>query len=93
MGLKKIFNISTSIVFKIKDIINLAKNIPKNLPTELPNQQVTKDIIITAQNVYVNGKNQNSPMSPPYPEKEKTQPSGPTKKNNLPQIPIGFGID
>lgn len=90
LGLKKIFNISTSIVFKIKDIINLAKNIPKNLPTELPNQQVTKDIIITAQNVYVNGKNQNSPMSPSYPEKEKTQPSGPTKKNNLPQIPIGF---
>ncbi len=90
LGLKKIFNISTSIVFKIKDIINLAKNIPKNMPTELPNQQVTKDIIITAQNVYVNGKNQNFPMSPSYPEKEKTQPSGPTKKNNLPQIPIGF---
>ena len=86
IGLKKIFNITIKIGSKIKEIIEAAKGIPKNLPTDLPNQKNAKDIIINAQNVYVNGKNQpdevpaptpNEPSAPPT-DKPKTPPAKPT---------------
>lgn len=86
LGLKKIYGITVNIITKIKDIINLAKNVPQNLPTELPNQKNAKDIIINAQNVYVNGKNQpgetpptipNEPSAPPA-DKPKNPPAKPT---------------
>lgn len=90
IGLKKIFSITIKISSKIKEIIEAAKGIPKNLPTDVPNQKNIKDIIVNAQNVYVNGKNQpgetppvvpNEPSAPPT-DKPKTPPAKPTIWSN-----------
>ena len=84
LGLKKIYNLSTSIIAKIKDIINSSKNLPSSLPTNVPGSQTTKDMIVTAQNVYINGKNQPNNNAPtPIPNEPTKQP--PTEKS--PTVP------
>lgn len=92
-GAKKFYNIIAKSVQSVKNLIDIAKGIPKdlpgsvpdNLPTNLPGQTV-KDIILNAQNVYVNGKNQpgetppvvpNEPSAPPT-DKPKNPPAKPT---------------
>ena len=92
-GAKKFYNIVAKSVQSVKNLIDIAKGIPKNipgsvpnnLPTNLPGQNV-KDIVLNAQNVYVNGKNQpgevpapapNEPNVPPT-DKPKAPPAKPT---------------
>lgn len=92
-GARKFYNIVAKSVQSVKKLIDIAKGIPKdlpgsvpnNLPTNLPGQNV-KDIILNAQNVYVNGKNQpgevpaptpNEPSAPPT-DKPKTPPAKPS---------------
>ena len=88
-GAKKFYNIVAKSVQSVKNLIDIAKGVPKDLPGTLPNNlptnlpgQTVKDIILNAQNVYVNGKNQpgevpaptqNEPNTPPT-DKPKTQP-------------------
>lgn len=96
-GAKKFYNIVAKSVQSVKNLIDIAKGIPKdlpgsvlnNLPTNLPGQTV-KDVILNAQNVYVNGKNQpgetppivpNEPSAPPT-DKPKTPPAKPTIWSN-----------
>lgn len=97
-GAKKFYNIVAKSVQSVKNLIDIAKGIPKdlpgsvpsNLPTNLPGQTV-KDIILNAQNVYLNGKNQpgetpppvvpNEPSAPPT-DKPKTPPAKPTIWSN-----------
>lgn len=92
-GAKKFYNIVAKSVQSIKNLIDIAKGIPKNIPGTLPNNlptnlpgQNVKDIILNAQNVYVNGKNQpgevpapapNEPNVPPT-DKPKAPPAKPT---------------
>lgn len=92
-GAKKFYNIVAKSVQSIKNLIDIAKGIPKNIPGTLPNNLLTnfpgqnvKDIILNAQNVYVNGKNQpgevpapapNEPNVPPT-DKPKAPPAKPT---------------
>lgn len=85
IGLKKIFSITIKISSKIKEIIEAAKGIPKNLPTDVPNQKNIKDIIVNAQNVYVNGKN--IPSGGGVPTPVPNTPDNPNKiPNNKPSI-------
>lgn len=96
-GAKKFYNIVAKSVQSVKNLIDIAKGItkdlpgsvPNNLPTNLPGQTV-KDVILNAQNVYVNGKNQpgetppivpNEPSAPPT-DKPKTPPAKPTIWSN-----------
>ena len=96
-GAKKFYNIVAKSVQSVKNLIDIAKGIPKNilgsvpdnLPTNLPGQNV-KDIVLNAQNVYVNGKNQpgevpapapNEPNVPPT-DKLKAPPAKPTIWSN-----------
>lgn len=92
-GAKKFYNIVAKSVQSVKNLIDIAKGIPKNIPGTLPNNlptnlpgQNVKDIILNAQNVYVNGKNQpgevpapapNEPNVPPT-DKPKAPPAKPT---------------
>lgn len=92
-GAKKFYNIVAKSVQSIKNLIDIAKGIPQNIPGTLPNNlptnlpgQNVKDIILNAQNVYVNGKNQpgevpapapNEPNVPPT-DKPKAPPAKPT---------------
>lgn len=92
-GAKKFYNIIAKSVQSVKNLIDIAKGIPKDLPGSVPNNlptnlpgQTVKDIILNAQNVYVNGKNQpgetppvvpNEPSAPPT-DKPKTPPAKPT---------------
>ena len=92
-GAKKFYNIVAKSVQSVKRLIDIAKGIPQNVPGTLPNNlpnslpgQSAKDIILNAQNVYVNGKNQpgetppvvpNEPSAPPT-DKPKTPPAKPT---------------
>lgn len=87
IGLKKIFNITIKIGSKIKEIIEAAKGIPKNLPTDLPNQKNAKDIIINAQNVYVNGKT-TSASKPNNNSSTILGPNGKPLPSSRPQPPI-----
>lgn len=96
-GAKKFYNIVAKSVQSVKRLIDIAKGIPQNVPGTLPNNlpnslpgQSAKDIILNAQNVYVNGKNQpgetppvvpNEPSAPPT-DKPKTPPAKPTIWNN-----------
>lgn len=86
LGLKKIYSITANIITKIKDIINISKGVPNKLPTGVDGLSNTKDMTITAQNVYVNGKNQpgetppvvpNEPSAPPT-DKPKSSPTKPS---------------
>lgn len=93
-GAKRFYNIVAKSVQSVKNLIDIAKGIlpgsvPNNLPTNLPGQTV-KDVILNAQNVYVNGKNQpgetppivpNEPSAPPT-DKPKTPPAKPTIWSN-----------
>ena len=92
-GAKKFYNIVAKSVQSVKNLIDIAKGIPKDLPGSVPNNlptnlpgQTVKDIILNAQNVYVNGKNQpgetppvvpNEPSAPPT-DKPKNPPAKPT---------------
>ena len=92
-GAKKFYNIVAKSVQSVKNLIDIAKGIPKDLPGSVPNNlptnlpgQTVKDVILNAQNVYVNGKNQpgetppivpNEPSAPPT-DKPKTPPAKPT---------------
>lgn len=92
-GAKKFYNIVAKSVQSVKNLIDIAKGIPKDLPGSVPNNlptnlpgQTVKDIILNAQNVYVNGKNQpgetpptipNEPSAPPA-DKPKNPPAKPT---------------
>lgn len=92
-GARKFYNIVAKSVQGVKNLIDIAKGIPKNLPDSVPDKlptnipgQTVKDIILNAQNVYVNGKNQpgktpptvpNEPSAPPT-DKPKTPPAKPT---------------
>lgn len=90
-GARKFYNIVAKSVQSVKSLIDIAKGIPQNVPGTLPNNlpnslpgQSTKDIILNAQNVYVNGKNQPSEMPPVTPNEPSTPPtdkpkSSPTK--------------
>ena len=96
-GAKKFYNIVAKSVQSVKRLIDIAKGIPQNVPGTLPNNlpnslpgQSAKDIILNAQNVYVNGKNQpgetppvvpNEPSAPPT-DKPKTPPAKPTIWSN-----------
>ena len=89
-GAKKFYNIVAKSVQSVKNLIDIAKGIPKDLPGSVPNNlptnlpgQTVKDVILNAQNVYVNGKNQpgetppivpNEPSAPPT-DKPKTPPA------------------
>ncbi len=86
-GLKKIYNMATNTAKKITSIIELAKDIPKSLPSDLPTNnlptQTTKELIINAQNVYVNGKNQpNDNIPTPSPNEPNKAP-----KDKSPTVP------
>lgn len=92
-GAKKFYNIVAKSVQSVKNLIDIAKGIPKDLPGSVPNNlptnlpgQTVKDVILNAQNVYVNGKNQpgetppvvpNEPNVPPT-DKPKAPPAKPT---------------
>lgn len=92
-GAKKFYNIVAKSVQSVKNLIDIAKGIPKDLPGSVPNNlptnlpgQTVKDVILNAQNVYVNGKNQpgetppivpNEPSAPPT-DKPKAPPAKPT---------------
>ena len=92
-GAKKFYNIVAKSVQSVKNLIDIAKGIPKDLPGSVPNNlptnlpgQTVKDIILNAQNVYVNGKNQpgetppvvpNEPSAPPT-DKPKSSPTKPS---------------
>lgn len=92
-GAKKFYNIVAKSVRSVKNLIDIAKGIPKDLPGSVPNNlptnlpgQTVKDVILNAQNVYVNGKNQpgevpapapNEPNVPPT-DKPKAPPAKPT---------------
>lgn len=96
-GAKKFYNIVAKSVQSVKNLIDIAKGIPKDLPGSVPNNlptnlpgQTVKDVILNAQNVYVNGKNQpgetppivpNEPSAPPT-DKPKTPPAKPTIWSN-----------
>ena len=97
-GAKKFYNIVAKSVQSVKNLIDIAKGIPKDLPGSVPNNlptnlpgQTVKDIILNAQNVYLNGKNQpgetpppvvpNEPSAPPT-DKPKTPPAKPTIWSN-----------
>lgn len=84
LGLTKIYNLVTKVAKKINTVIDLAKNIPENLPTK--NQMpTTKDLVVNAQNVYVNGKNAPSGTDVPAPAPsipDKT-PKAPTNKPTI----------
>lgn len=96
-GAKKFYNIVAKSVQSVKNLIDIAKGIPKDLPGSVPNNLPTnlpgrtvKDVILNAQNVYVNGKNQpgetppivpNEPSAPPT-DKPKTPPAKPTIWSN-----------
>lgn len=96
-GARKFYNIVAKSVQSVKRLIDIAKGIPQNVPGTLPNNlpnslpgQSAKDIILNAQNVYVNGKNQpgetppvvpNEPSAPPT-DKPKTPPAKPTIWSN-----------
>lgn len=96
-GAKKFYNIVAKSVQSVKNLIDIAKGIPKDLPGSVPNNlptnlpgQTVKDVILNAQNVYVNGKNQpgetppvvpNEPSEPPT-DKPKTPPAKPTIWSN-----------
>lgn len=80
-GAKKFYNIVAKSVQSVKNLIDIAKGIPQNVPGTLPNNlpsnlpgQNIKDIILNAQNVYVNGKNQPNEVPPTTPN----EPSAPT---------------
>lgn len=87
LGLKKIYSLSTSVVSKIKDIIKSTKNLPNDLPTNLPDSKTTKDMIVTAQNVYINGKSppgDNTPVpNEPTKSPNEKQPNEPSNKSNV----------
>lgn len=92
-GARKFYNIVAKSIQSVKSLIDIAKGIPQNVPGTLPNNlptnlpgQNVKDIILNAQNVYVNGKNQpgevppttpNEPNTPPT-DKQKSPPAKPT---------------
>ena len=90
-GAKKFYNIVAKSVQSVKNLIDIAKGIPKDLPGSVPNNlptnlpgQTVKDVILNAQNVYVNGKNQPGEMPPVTPNEPSTPPtdkpkSSPTK--------------
>lgn len=96
-GARKFYNIVAKSVQSVKNLIDIAKGIPKDLPGSVPNNlptnlpgQTVKDVILNAQNVYVNGKNQpgetppvvpNEPSAPPT-DKPKTPPAKPTIWSN-----------
>lgn len=96
-GAKKFYNIVAKSVQSVKNLIDIAKGIPKDLPGSVPNNlptnlpgQTVKDVILNAQNVYVNGKNQpgetppivpNEPSAPPT-DKPKTPLAKPTIWSN-----------
>lgn len=96
-GAKKFYNIVAKSVQSVKNLIDIAKGIPKDLPGSVPNNlptnlpgQTVKDVILNAQNVYVNGKNQpgetpptipNEPSAPPT-DKPKNPPAKPTIWSN-----------
>lgn len=80
-GARKFYNIVAKSVQSVKNLIDIAKGIPQNVPGTLPNNlpsnlpgQSVKDIILNAQNVYVNGKNQPNEVPPTTPN----EPSAPT---------------
>lgn len=73
-GAKKFYNIVAKSVQSVKNLIDIAKGIPKDLPGSVPNNlptnlpgQTVKDVILNAQNVYVNGKNQPGETPPAKP--------------------------
>lgn len=92
-GARKFYNIVAKSVQGVKNLIDIAKGIPKDLPGSVPNNlptnlpgQTVKDVILNAQNVYVNGKNQpgetppvvpNEPSAPPT-DKPKSSPTKPS---------------
>lgn len=90
-GARQFYNIVAKSVQSVNRLIDIAKGIPQNVPGTLPNNlpnslpgQSAKDIILNAQNVYVNGKNQPSEMPPVTPNEPSTPPtdkpkSSPTK--------------
>lgn len=90
-GAKKFYNIVAKSVQSVKNLIDIAKGIPKDLPGSVPNNlptnlpgQTVKDVILNAQNVYVNGKNQPGETPPVVPNEPSTPPtdkpkSSPTK--------------
>lgn len=66
LGLAKIYKLVTKVSSGINKTIEMAKNLPNNLPGTTPNNlptstppvgQTVKDIVLNAQNVYVNGQN------------------------------------
>ena len=81
-GAKKFYNIVAKSVQSVKNLIDIAKGIPKNipgsvpdnLPANLPGQNV-KDIVLNAQNVYVNGKNQPGEVPAPAPNEPNVPPT------------------
>lgn len=84
-GAKKFYNIIAKSVQSVKNLIDIAKGIPKDLPGSVPNNlstnlpgQTVKDIILNAQNVYVNGKNQPGETPPTIPNEPSAPPAKPT---------------
>lgn len=87
-GARKFYNIVVKSVQSVKSLIDIAKGIPQNVPGTLLNnlpsslpEQSAKDIILNAQNVYVNGKNQPSESSPVTPNEPSTSPTNKPKSS------------
>ena len=91
LGLKKIYSITANIITKIKDIINISKGVPNKLPTGVDGLSNTKDMTITAQNVYVNGKttSSNNGSSTILGPNGKPLPTS-RKPSTIPQSPLSW---
>lgn len=86
IGLKKFYNLLTNTIQKFKDLVSIAKgnNLPDKLPNTLPMPN-TKDLVVNAQNVYVNGKN--APSGGDVPTPVPNTPDNPNRTpNNKPSI-------
>lgn len=86
IGLKKFYNLLTNTIQKFKDLVSITKgnNLPDRLPNTLPMPN-TKDLVVNAQNVYVNGKN--TPSGGDVPTPAPSTPNNPNRTpNNKPSI-------